>query len=312
MQSNLPAFNAVDPPIDFLSAQGIWKFGRLTYRGRQPRVLVIEDVPLTLKKFVDVISSHFPTADLITAGSIRETKQCFVSIQKSMGEKSSQSGRADLVIHDFIIPPEPGQYCNFDVDAVGGHYDEAALESHFDDVLRKQECFELLLLVTAFLPNARRALNERKAIQQEIMRLVGKFCIVKKDENIYDIVLAYLYRVLALNWRDNLLAEMGGFDFDLISGRIPGPRVRFGEIPGMSEFRDFVKRLEVAWPFLAHWPEQESGVKSLLNAFAEKVMEHFHVDDSGYDLETGVGEVKIWAKLEQPLSRKSNLSPDAP
>jgi hypothetical protein len=80
----------------------------------------------------------------------------------------------------------------------------------------------------------------------------------------------------------------------------------------MSEFRDFVGRLEVAWPFLANWPEQESGVKSLLNAFAEKVQEHFHVDASRYDLETGMGEVKIWARLEQPLSRKSSLNPDAP
>jgi hypothetical protein len=53
-------------------------------------------------------------------------------------------------------------------------------------------------------------------------------------------------------------------------------------------------------------------VKSLLNAFAEKVQEHFHVDASRYDLETGMGEVKIWARLEQPLSRKSSLNPDAP
>jgi hypothetical protein len=274
--------------------------------------VVIEDIPSTLKQFVDVISSHFPTATLFTAESIRESTECFAQIQKEMGTKSSQSGRADLVIHDFIIPPEPGQYCTFDEAALETHFDEVALEAHFDEVIRKHESFGLLLLVTAYISNAHRTLTERKTIQHEIMKLVGKFSIIEKDANIYDIVLAYLYRVLALDWRDALLAEMGEYDFDLISGRKPGPRVRFGELPGMSEFRDFVGRLEVAWPFLANWPEQESGVKSLLNAFAEKVQEHFHVDASRYDLETGMGEVKIWARLEQPLSRKSSLNPDAP
>ena len=124
-----------------------------------------------------------------------------------------------------------------------------------------------------------------------------------------DIIIAYLYRVLALEWRDKLLEEMNSFNFDLLSGKTPGPRIRFGELPGMDDFRAFVGRLEEAWPFLAHWPEENSDTKCLLVAFTEVVKTHFHVDDSDFDLDTGEGEVRIHPILVDPKPRSKAETP---